>query len=114
MTRPARAWVILCTSVVNRAPTPESHQLVLVRVGRRRCARRQAELREDVAEMPSDGLLAQAEGVGDRAIRFARGDEREHLAFPPRQSSRPGWCRSMHRLLDPRELARRAEPLKYP
>lgn len=55
-------------------PRTRSDQLMFVRVCRGGRARRQAELVEDVAQVPFDGPLADEELAGDRPVRLARGD----------------------------------------
>src|SRR5690242_19060571 len=68
------AWVILCRSVAE-----SGDEIVLVGIASSRRPAGQAELGEDVAEVTGDGLLADAESVGDGAVGSAGGDQAEHL-----------------------------------
>src|SRR3954470_1530410 len=67
--RDAGPWVI----------SPTRDEAVLV--GERRCrgARRDTQLREDVAHVTVDGPLAEHELDRDRLVRVARGDQSQHL-----------------------------------
>ena len=59
--------------------------MMLVGVGGRGGARRDAELVEDVAEMAIDRLLAELQLLRDRLVGLAGGDEAEHLDLAPRE-----------------------------
>src|SRR6266542_7140988 len=73
------AWVLLCTG---------RQKAVLVRVCGERRARREAELAEDVAHMPSDRLLTDDQLRRDRAVRLSRRHERQDLELAWRESVR--------------------------
>src|SRR5580765_1922650 len=65
--------------------------------GVRGCGRpaRQVELDEDVAQVASDGLLADGERVGDALVRLAGGHEAKHLDFPRRQDAAGGFVHEL-------------------
>ena len=86
---------------------------VLVGVGRGRGARRHAELREDVLQMPADGVLADDERGRDLTIRHAG----RRRAAGPRIPGRSGPTRragppSVEELRDPGEIGRGVEPVE--
>src|SRR5690606_25290193 len=67
---------------------PASGDVVLVREGGRSSTRRHIYLGEDIAEMPTHGLLRDEQGLGDLLIRLSRCDKPEHLTFALGQSAR--------------------------
>src|SRR5215211_3116955 len=71
---PASSW-----SVRWVVPCSGSADPVLERVRRGGGARADAELGEDVADVPFDGLLAEEQLGGDRPVAVARRNQREHL-----------------------------------
>ena len=79
---------------------------MLVGVGRRRRARRDAELGEDVAHVASYGPLAEEQLGGDGAVRLARRDEAEDFHLTWRQPPCRLVGRRAGQLLDPGEIWR--------
>src|ERR671917_437971 len=65
-------------------------EIVLVGVGRRGRARRDAELGEDVAHVAGDGPVADHELGGDLAVGPPRGDQGEHLQLAPGEPAGSG------------------------
>src|SRR5206468_1200427 len=56
---------------------------------------RDAELREDVADVGLDGLLGDAELAGDALVREAAGDEREDLLLAAGEALGGGFARGL-------------------
>src|SRR5512145_2714034 len=71
--RRGSAWVVLCRP---------AGQPVLVGPGGGRGPRRDAELGEDVAQVPGDGLVADEQLGRDLAVGPAPGHEPQHLGLP--------------------------------
>ena len=88
-----------------------SDDVVLVGERRRRRARGHVELREDVADVPVDGPLADPEGLRDLAVRAAAGDEAEDLGLAFAEAARDRRRRAGDRV-DPPYVGRRTEPLE--
>ena len=95
-------WVILCSGGYR-------DEAVLVGVRGGLGPGREPQLREDVADVPRDRLLADEQLGRDRAVGLARGDERQHLALAPAQSSRPRRARQPSEAL---EIGRGAQLLE--
>src|SRR5581483_6356994 len=74
--------------VISDHPRAESDEAVLEGEGRRARAGRDAELREDVVNVPRDRVLADHERRCDVAIALAGGDQSEHLQLARRQPVR--------------------------
>ena len=87
-TRAGRAWSVLTTRTT-RLPGSRQIETVLVGVGGRRGAGREPELDEDVLEVTSDGVLADAEGLGHLAVGHPRRHDSQHIALPRGERVRP-------------------------
>src|SRR5690606_22660208 len=82
------------------------------RVCRRRGTRRHVDLREDVADVPIHGLLAERELGRGLPVRAPRRDEPQHFELPPREIARGAGNVRLHAYrLHVRELRPRLEAL---
>src|SRR5262245_59700136 len=84
------------------------------RVRRRGRARGHVELREDVAHVAVDGLLAEREVGGDLSVRAAGRDEPQNLELALREAARGRGCRRRARTqrVDVRDIGRGFEALE--
>src|SRR5687767_6221811 len=94
-------------SVYRRLPD----EAVLVGVGGGLGTGGEPQLREDVADVPRDRLLADEQLGRDRAVGLARGDEHEHLALAPAQC--PSRRRRAGQATEALEIGRSAELLEH-
>src|SRR5687767_725971 len=102
------AWV-----VPPMAEPKRLNQAVLVGVCRGRRARRNVELREDVAHVPVDRLLAQEQLFRDRLVGLAAGDEAQHLELARRQTMRPRRRTLLGDRVQAREFRRGSQALEH-
>jgi hypothetical protein len=86
------------------AAVSAGHQRVAVRPGGRRDAAREPQLREEVADVASDRLLADPEPCGDHAVGQAGGHEAQHFHLARRESPGVTTRQLLPDLLDPRQL----------
>src|SRR6516165_10886532 len=113
-TEPGRSWV-----VVPIAGTPGSDQLALVSKCRGSGARGGVYLREDVADMAIDGLLAERQFSGNRLVGLTGRNQPQHLQLAVRQTvlgcrGCPGpLVESVLKGFDDGDVRRRTELLEY-
>ncbi len=61
--------------------TASRHQAMRKRVGGRGGSGRKVEFDEDIADVASDGLFADAEIAGNRPVRLSTSDQTQHFHF---------------------------------